>query len=332
MADQDANLASKREQRALLVGMFGNLFMGVSGLLAAALSNSQALLVDGLFSLIGFLAALIARNVNRNLELGPDKVRPMGYAADESIFTTFRALSLLLLVFVAGSSAVTSILAYFNGAPPRELNYGPMIIYFAVIGLTCVLLWAYHYFTWRQGGKRSAILQLEAQAAAFDALVTAAAGLGILAIKLLSDGPLGVITPIGDSLVVLMLCTIAAFGYFRDFRASLGELAGVTAGPSDIAAARRAVRTDIADADLSLIDVAVTKLGRTRVVLVYADTNRAITAAELDALTIGLEPKLSDIFGRAELYIVPSQHGRTLPAAATDVAEEAASVDDQGKK
>lgn len=301
------------EQQALLVGMLGNLFMGACGLLAAALSNSQALLVDGLFSLIGFLAALIARRVNQRLDSGPDKIRPLGYAADESIFTTFRSLSLLVLVLVAAASALASILAYFNGATPPALNYGPMIVYFAVVGSTCILLWGFHYRAWRRGGKRSTILQLEAQAAAFDALVTAAAGLGLFAIQKLSDGPLAAITPVGDSLIVLLLCSIAVFGYLKDFRNSIGELAGITASPAEIATARRTVRGEITEAGLRLNDVAVTKLGRTRIVLVYADTETPITAGELDRLTARLEPRLSEAFGRAELYIVPSRHGRVFP-------------------
>ncbi len=58
MARSDGDL-QKIERRSLNIGKWGNLFMGAAGVLAAWLSNSQALLVDGLFSLIGFASAVL---------------------------------------------------------------------------------------------------------------------------------------------------------------------------------------------------------------------------------------------------------------------------------
>ncbi len=50
------------EQQALTVSMVGTLFMGVAGVVAAILSNSQAILLDGLLSFVGFIAAQSMRN------------------------------------------------------------------------------------------------------------------------------------------------------------------------------------------------------------------------------------------------------------------------------
>ena len=51
------------EQRSLTTGMWANLLMGVAGIVAAQLSNSDALLVDGLYSAVNFVSAIIAGRV-----------------------------------------------------------------------------------------------------------------------------------------------------------------------------------------------------------------------------------------------------------------------------
>jgi divalent metal cation (Fe/Co/Zn/Cd) transporter len=205
------------EGRALTIGMWGNLFMGSAGILAAILSNSQAILVDGLFSMIGFTAAIVGKRISRTANAQPDKRRPFGYAADEAIFTTFRSLSLLGLVLFALSSATMSIYAYANGNIPPVLNMGALLIYFVAIALTCALLWFFHNRAWRRTDRRSDILRLEAKAAAFDGLITVSAGGGLVLLSVYHDGFLAPIAPVGDSVIVLILCLVVVSRYFQDF-------------------------------------------------------------------------------------------------------------------
>ncbi|MCP4207699.1 MAG: hypothetical protein GY767_11710, partial [Shimia sp.] len=62
----DAQTIKAREMRALSIAMAGSLFMGGAGVLAAILSNSTAIMMDGLFSLIGFTSAFIGRKISKN--------------------------------------------------------------------------------------------------------------------------------------------------------------------------------------------------------------------------------------------------------------------------
>ncbi len=89
--DAKSDAALMAEERALTVSIIGTAFMGLAGVATAILSNSQAILLDGLFSAVGLAAAVFARSMRQQ----PDRIRPFGYGVDESIFTTFRALSLL---------------------------------------------------------------------------------------------------------------------------------------------------------------------------------------------------------------------------------------------
>lgn len=51
------------ESRFLAVGKWANLFMAGAGVTAAYLSRSDALLVDGLYSGVNFLSAIVAAKV-----------------------------------------------------------------------------------------------------------------------------------------------------------------------------------------------------------------------------------------------------------------------------
>ncbi len=301
------------ESRALTIGMWGNLFMGAAGILAAILSNSHAILVDGLFSMIGFTAAIVGKQISKSANAQPDKIRPFGYAADEAIFTTFRSLSLLGLVAFALSNAGMSIFSYLQGNAPAVLKMEPLLIYFVVIGLTCALLWFFHNRAWRRSGRRSDILRLEAKAAMFDGLITVAAGGGLFLISVYRDGFLAPIAPVGDSVIVMILCLAVVSRYFQDFLGGLRELAGVTADPSHIATVRRALRDIIDEDGGTLRDLSVSKLGRTFWVSVYYSPNTALSGKQADDLTRRMEKKADKALPGARVVLVVSELGRAFP-------------------
>ncbi|MBO9444813.1 cation transporter [Ruegeria sp. R14_0] len=323
MSMPTADRRKQLEGRALIVAMIGNLFMGAAGILAGILSNSNAIMMDGLFSLVGFGSAFLGRQISLRIDAGPDKRRPFGYAADEAIFSTFRALSLLGLVLFAITNAGKNIYSYYTGMTPEPLIFGPMFLYFATIGLTCLLLWAFHFFTWRKTGKASAILRLEAKAALFDGLFTAAAAIGLGAIYLFRDGALAGIAPIGDSIIVLFLCLLAIGSYLRDFRGGLGELAYATASPDLLAAARRALRPAITEDGGALRDMSVTKQGRTVLITVYYDPLRAITADQVDTLNLRMIADARQAIDGADVYLMISQYARRWPDEINPYRDEA---------
>ena len=297
--------------------------MGLAGVLAAWLSHSQALLVDGLFSMIGFAAAVVGARVSASTRLAPDKTRPLGYAADESIYTTFRALSLLGLVAFAVGSAVLNIVNYAGGGEIPELRYGPIFVYFAVIGVVCFGLAANHYFAWKRTGRRSGVLQLEAKAAFFDGVLTLGAGAGLVLMPHLAGGPFEWMTPIGDSLIVLALCVIVAWRYYSEFMAGLGELAGVSVPGRQVLAAQRAVGPIIKEAGGRLVDLSVLKLGRAFQVQVYFEPEGRISAGSVDAITRRIDSALAGKLGPATAIVVISRHGRVLGTEETEHEETA---------
>ena len=69
------------ERRSLELGKWGNVLMGVSGVTAAYFSRSDALLVDGLYSGVNFVSAIVAAKVSASIMKPADRRYPIGYAA-----------------------------------------------------------------------------------------------------------------------------------------------------------------------------------------------------------------------------------------------------------
>lgn len=311
----DSEQTRRLESRSLLVAMWGNLFMGAAGILAAVLSNSTAIMMDGLFSLIGFTAAYLGRRIGGRVNAGPDRLRPIGYAADEAIFSTFRALSLIGLLLFAVASACMNVFGYMRGEETPPLIFGPLFIYFAGIGMICFCLWALHRYTWSRTGKISEVLRLEAKASMFDGMITAAACFGLGMVYLFQDGFLAPIAPVGDSIVVLALCLAVLGQYRRDFLSGLGELAGVTASPGSIAKARRAIRPGVAKHGGFVTDMSVMKLGRSHLVTVYYDPRKPVEAKDLDRLNLQLIHDVHKVLPGADVLLIVSEHARRWPDA-----------------
>lgn len=305
------------EHRAMVLGMAGNLLMCGMGLYAGYLSHSRAIQLDGLFSLIGFAAAFLGLRVAQRVARQPDKFRPYGYAADEAIFVTFRALTLFGLVLFAMVSAVLNIVGYLTGAPPPALSFEPMLPYFAAVGALCFALWLVHHWCWIRTGRQSGLLRLEAQAAVFDGLITAAAAAGMLGISKFGDGVLAPIAPVGDSVIVVILCATVLAQYFRDFLAGLAELSGVTARPEDIASVRRAIRGTLQKDGGILRDLSLSKTGRTYLAIAYYDPARPVRAEEMDQLTKALNVDVAGVLTGAELCLVVTQTDRSAQMGTT---------------
>ncbi|MEV8465225.1 cation transporter [Fluviibacterium sp. DFM31] len=307
--------AFRLEQRALRVGKWANLGMAIAGVLAAWLSNSQALLVDGLFSMVGFLSAIVAIRISSNTRRGADDNRPMGYAVDESIYQTFRSLLLLGLVMFGITSAAMNIARYAAGAEMPPLNFNVIVVYFVGICATCLALALIHYRAWVRSGRISDILRLEMLAARYDGFITLAAGAGLSLGPYLSTTPLAWMAPIMDSLVVIFLCGISISMYWREFRGGLAELAGVTAAPDVLASAETAIIPALASLGMNIREISLIKQGRRFQMILYVRPARPVTGRRVDAATHAVKKALYPVLGRVDCVLVPTEEGRDLSLA-----------------
>lgn len=293
----------RREKRSMIAAMIGSLIMAVSGVVAGIIGNSEAIMMDGLFSTIGFVFALLGLRISQRLKNGPDRIRPEGYGAEESLFTAFRALTVLgLIIFAAGNSSMTiyqyisiSVYQYVATGEASGLILGPILIYFFFIGIVCSFLWSFHYRNWILSGKRSDILRLEAKATAFDGLITGIVAIAFVAAHHFKNSFIAPIVPIIDSLVVLILCLIFFSNFWGDFKSGISELIKSTAHPNDIAAIQRAIRPSLLVEHGQIQDLTVIKTGRIYEVNIYYTPKSKISASEIDSLQDRLTKSIHNV-------------------------------------
>jgi len=124
----------KTERTALILSAAMSLMMGTLGMTFAWLTNSQAILLDGLFNLIYVIIALVTIRV-ASLAAMPDTEKyPYGYAYFESLVNAGKGLLILGVSLLALGD---SLLALFSGG--REVAAGLAIAYALAATLICSL-------------------------------------------------------------------------------------------------------------------------------------------------------------------------------------------------
>ncbi|MGI9401053.1 MAG: cation transporter [Rhizobiaceae bacterium] len=282
------------ELRALSLNKWANLFMGVAGVTAALLSHSDAILVDGLYSAVNFVSAIIAMRVAKRVQQPADRTRPWGYAYEESIYVTFRSLVLVGILLFAALASANKIYIFATGGTVPELVFGPIAIYAISMVIICLGLAFYHKRAYEKTGKNSTILKAESKAALIDGAISAGSGIVLISLPFLKDTPLAPIVPIGDAIVVLFMVAIIVWQPLGLFRNALAELAGISAPAKDHRAVSNIARKLAREHGFKFLRLALQQAGRTKFAVVYVNPDKPVDAKQVDALWKALNKKLSE--------------------------------------
>ncbi len=312
--------AAAVERQSLEIGKWGSLFMAVAGVAAAYLSHSDALLIDGLYSGVNFVSAIVAAAVGASVVKPADRRYPFGYGAYEALYVKFRSLVLLGIMVLAMFGAIQKIFIYATGGQVPELVFGPILAYAVLMVAVCLALAGWHHHNWRRSGRHSELLRTESKAAIIDGVLSAGAGGGLLGASLLRGTPLEVIVPVADSIVVLVMCGIIVRQPVQMFLDALREVAGEAAKPTVTDQVRTCIQETLQDRPFELLEVAVTKLGRTHFVVPYLKPEAPVQAEELDALRTELESTFGTSLGTVGVEIIITAVHPYKNAAPTDIA------------
>ena len=292
------------ERRSLEVGKWGNLLMAVAGVAAAMLSHSDALLVDGLYSGVNFISAIIAAQISLAVARPADRRYPLGYDAYEAIYVTFRSLVLLGIMAFAVFNAVHKIFVYASGGDVPELVFGPIFVYAVAMVVICFALAAWHQRNWRLSGGQSEILQTESRAAVVDGVISGGAGGGLAAAGLLTGTALDFLVPVADSIIVLIMCALIVRQPAVMFLGALNEIAGASADPATIEKTRTTVAERLQNRPFQLLEIVVTKIGRSHFVISYIKPEQPITGDEADQLWKELNEAIQATLGQVSTEII----------------------------
>lgn len=272
------------EARSLQVAMVGNVIMGIAGVSASYLSNSDALMIDGLYSMVNFASAIVAIKVARQVTQEPNPDFPYGYYANEALYVLFRSLVLLGILLFACFGALNKIMHYLNGGEVAEIKLGAIVIYSLLMVGICFGLAAVHHRNWLKTDKQSSILETERSAAIVDGFMSAGAGGALIGVTLLQGTFFDGIIPIADSILVLILCSTMLATPASLLRKSMHEIAGKASDSILVEQTENAIKLALENEAFEVIDFHMTKLGRSHFCMVHIYPNGAVNAQQLDAV------------------------------------------------
>ncbi|MCL2664780.1 MAG: cation diffusion facilitator family transporter [Defluviitaleaceae bacterium] len=164
----------KTIKKASVITVAGNLFLSLLKIIFGILSNSSALVADGIDSAADVLVGIIALVVVRVISKPADKTHPWGHGRAETVAA---AILSFILFFVGAQLIVNGVSDFFSG----EQKIAPAQFALAVTAVSIaakILLAANQYML----GKRadSAMIKANAKNMASDALVSVSVLAGLL--------------------------------------------------------------------------------------------------------------------------------------------------------
>lgn len=195
---------SRQEQKVLRQSIVATFFIASIGVAFGLFSGSQAVLFDGVFSLVDAVMVMLSLGVSRLLLSEGNRRFQFGFWHIEPMVVAFNGSVLMLLCFYAFLNAVRGLL---SGG--RELDFDLALIYGATMALICFGM----FFHERRSNSRirSQFIRLDMQGW----LMSATIGMGLLlafGAALLAKGTQWEhLTPYADPAVLAVLTAVLMF-------------------------------------------------------------------------------------------------------------------------
>lgn len=278
------------ERRYLIVSASGNLFMAVLGLGFAFLTDSQAILLDGLFDASYLIAGLFTLKVATLVHRVDDERFPYGYAHFEPLVNGVKGLLVLGISLEALGAAVNSLL---GGG--HEILAGVATLYaiFATAGSVVLAL------VIRRAARRSSspLLKADGENWIVNAAVSACVIVAFAAILLVRGTKLGYLGPYIDSLVVVAVVLFTLSIPVRMAWHALMALLNRAPAADTVSQVRALIEKSLAGLPVEELFVRVIQPGRTRMVLAHAvlpASHRVESLRSLDALRADAQARLRE--------------------------------------
>jgi cation diffusion facilitator family transporter len=191
----------KIESRALRASAWGYLFMALLGGLFFYLAQSEAILLDGVYSFISLLMTFLAQRVSQLVHTPYTESFHFGFAHFEPMLNVVR---ILLILAITGFAAVSAIAALLSGG--RALNADTAVIYGIVAAAGCLAM------AWRQRRASrqatSPILAVDAHNWLIDGVLSSGVAITFLAAYLLRSSPYADWIAYVDPLLVIVMVVL----------------------------------------------------------------------------------------------------------------------------
>ena len=278
------------ESAGMKLSVAGSVLLALSALVMALAAKSQAILLDGLYTFVTMVMAIVSLKVIQLVKTPETKTRPFGYMVLEPFLNLIKSLGMLILLTVF---LITNIQELCSGG--RWISLDMTIIYIFV----CLFIYAGIILMLKQCGRRarSSILDLEIRNWRIDAMQTAGIAVSlVLAMILLKLGYTSIL-PYIDPLIVIALVVISLPVPLKvvveEFRRML-----LVSPENSIEQEVTAHMADVAE-QYGIINTQVwgLKSGRTLYLFLYCDLkDEHVTISGLDDIRRAILRKLAQVY------------------------------------
>ena len=202
-------------------------------------------------------------------------------------------------------TAGTTIVNHLAGQAVEAVQLRPVAGYAGLMVVLCLALAWRHEHDWERSRRCSELLRTEAHAARIDGLISAVAGAALLGAPLLQSTPLRPLVPVAaDSVLVLLLALVVLPEPLQQFWRALRQSAGAACDPGLIAGTRAAVQELLSGMSTWLLDLTVTKVGRTTLVVAYLNPAMPVDGPWLDRLRERIDARCAELLGPVRTEVI----------------------------
>lgn len=252
----------KTETRTLAFSAFMALLIGCAGITATLLSNSQAILLDGLFNLIYFSVALVTIKVSKLASRPDSESYPFGYSYFESLVNLCKGL---LILGVSIFALVDAVAALMTGG--REIAAGLAVIYALFATLACSFTaWVMHR---SQRHIHSPLIAADKLNWVVNSIISAAVLAAFCMVVVFEQLNWNTVVPYIDSVLVIAVVVLCLGVPVRMASQALQELLNKTPEEAIAAPVREAISQALQDTHTQEIRVRIVRPGRLLYVMVH---------------------------------------------------------------
>ncbi|WP_100642643.1 cation diffusion facilitator family transporter [Alteromonas facilis] len=262
----------------------------VVALVFAQLTGSDAILFDGMYSLIAFFMALLTLRVAHLVQLPDDDRFHFGYTAIEPTLNLFKSL---IIIAVCVYAAIGSVYSLMSGGNVAE--YDVAILYGVVATIGCFAISFYMRFASKT--LRSDLVDVDAHTWFVDGVLSASILAGFLSAYALEYIGLSAYSPFIDPILLLILSIVMLPIPIRILLNSLNEVINKAPPEAVTRIIERKLKKTLVDVPYEHVEVRISKQGRDLYLLVHiivSDEFGVATISQLDDIRLKCEKDMRE--------------------------------------
>jgi len=214
---------AKEGQKVVLTGVLLNLILSFGKIAGGLLGRSNALVADGIESLLDLLSSLLIWGALKYAAKPPDEEHPYGHGKAEALASLIGALVLAIAGAIIAHNSIVTLISASHGAMIHLPSPWTLLILIGVIVLKETL---YQFMARRARRIGSNALLADAWHHRSDAVTSIAAFIGI-SISLLG----GRGYEVADDWAALFACVVIFFSAYNMLKLSLGDMMDARVSP-----------------------------------------------------------------------------------------------------